>query len=210
MNANRKKDLAIIVEGLAAMFRTEVTKALLEGYWLGLSDLDYEEVKRAAVDAIRTCRFMPTVSELRERIHGSLAERAVIAWQEVSKAIECVGAYQTVVFEDPVSNAAVSNVGGWQRLCESSADELDRFIRRDFERAYQAIASHGGGSVAAHLGIVDRENSGNGYTSRPQVKVLTSLPQLPNQRRLSDARAGGTAGMLVDLAEKLSVQREEA
>ncbi len=207
MNDSDKPKLATIIEGLAAMFRTEVTTPLLEGYWLGLSDLEYHDVRRAAVDAVRTCRFMPTAAELRERIHGGSANRALIAWPEVMAAVASVGGYRTVVFADPVTNAAVHNVGGWQRLCEADSNELDRFIRKDFEKAYAALAAHGMGNTKPHTGIFDRENGTHGFGTGDVVTVQTALPPVAGHKRLDGPR-GEVAGVIVDLAERLAIGHE--
>jgi hypothetical protein len=62
--ADREK-FTIGLRALAAAFRTEVTEALIEGYWLGLEDIELALVGAAMRRALRECRFMPTPAELR-------------------------------------------------------------------------------------------------------------------------------------------------
>lgn len=54
-----------VIQALAATFRVDVTEALLEGYRIGLDDLEQELFEQAARRALRECRFMPTPAELR-------------------------------------------------------------------------------------------------------------------------------------------------
>ena len=55
-----------VMRALAAVFRQEVTPAMLEGYWMGVGDLTVDELERGARRAIRECRFMPVPAEIRE------------------------------------------------------------------------------------------------------------------------------------------------
>lgn len=65
MQPSEETDFAKIVAALAATFRQECSAALIDGYWMGLDDLTLDVLRRAAAQAIRTSRFMPTPHELR-------------------------------------------------------------------------------------------------------------------------------------------------
>lgn len=50
---------------LGVMFKTEVSEALAEAYWIGLEDIDLEDVEYAAKRLLRESKFMPVAAEIR-------------------------------------------------------------------------------------------------------------------------------------------------
>ena len=81
MGPNDEREFAKTLTALAATFRQESSAALIQGYWMGLADLNLTDIQKAAAKAIRSSKFMPTPCELRE-LAGTLipANRAVHAW----------------------------------------------------------------------------------------------------------------------------------
>jgi hypothetical protein len=61
-----RKPFAVVIQGLAAAFRVEASTALQMAYWVGLEDLDLEDVQRAALAGLKSCEFFPTVAKLRQ------------------------------------------------------------------------------------------------------------------------------------------------
>ena len=177
-NSDRAK-FVLAIQALAAAFRAEVSEALLEGYWLALDDLELSAVGAAVKRALRECRFMPAANELRS-LAGEVrpAHRAVLAWDAFSAAVVRHGGYASVDFDDPIINATVHSLGGWERCCEMPAAEFDKFLRKDFERVYVALFASGvtADRAGALLGTIARENALNGYEVRPPVKIATGLP----------------------------------
>jgi len=178
-----KQRLAVVINGLAATYSKEVSKAMLTGYGMGLADLPIESIERGAASALRASRFMPTVAEIREHSgHVSAEHRAVLAWQHVDRALVTHGYYRSVSFDDPVINGAVRAMGGWIKLC--TIEERDfAFAKRDFERAYKAIIATGLSAEAAAplVGYHEQHNRLNGYDHKSQrVRLIaTDLPPLP-------------------------------
>ena len=170
-----------VIAALAATFRQEASEALIEGYWLGLEDLDVRAVKGAAVQAMRTSKFMPAVAELRE-LAGVLspADRAVLAWNAVERARALHGYYHSVDFDDPVINATIRTMGGWMAFEERFDSDDAKWIRQDFERTYAALCRSGiGPDLAAPLiGHFDRMNSFNGHLEavKGPVAIACDLP----------------------------------
>lgn len=184
MRVEDREQFALVVSALAATFNRDATEALLEGYWIGLNDLALPAVKRAAAVAMRECRFMPTVVELRD-LAGELSPqgRAVLAWGILEKTVLLVGGYKSVDFDDPCLNATVRNLGGWERICEMPADEFDKWLRKDFERTYQTLLRTGVSREAAAplTGIHDRTNGFHGHQAAmtEPLRIETGLPVLP-------------------------------
>lgn len=177
-----RSDFGTVIEALAATFSREATEALLTGYWLGLSDVPLAQVKRAVVAAMRTSRFMPSVAELRE-LSGELplAVRTVKAWDVFERAVIEHGGYSSVCFDDPVINATIHQLGGWERCCETETQRFDVWLRKDFERVYAALCRSGVSRDRAGvlLGTFDRENNANGYALGPPALIATGLTPLP-------------------------------
>lgn len=130
----------VLFEALCATFRVKVSEALLEGYWLGLEDIETRDFERAIARAIREKpEHMPRPAELR-RLSGeqSAEERAVLAWATVRAAIGSVGTYRSISFVDPAINAAIRAMGGWTALGALAGDAFDTWAQKDFVRQYVA------------------------------------------------------------------------
>jgi len=177
-------DFAILIAGIAATFRQEPTEPLLEAYWLGLQDLPFRAVKAAASRALRQCRFLPSVAELRELAGEAKPEdRALLAWEAFERAVETHGGYASVAFDDPAITATCRSLGGWERCCSTPTEEFDKWLRKDFLTTYAAICRTGVSEDAARplIGIHDRQNAASGYREHLSTPTLvrTRLPALP-------------------------------
>ena len=124
---------------------------------------------------------MPTPAELRE-LAGELTPkaRAIIAWGVLSREAQR-GYYETVEFDDPIVNAAIRNIGGWEYVTTiDDKREWESFVRQRFEAAYVALYQRGIsiGQGAPLLGYHERENALSGHdTSQPIRRIETGLPQ---------------------------------
>ena len=176
------------VAAMAAAFGKEASEMMIHGYRLGLRDLPAQDIQIAVDRAMRECKFMPSVFELRQLAGTMPAEsRATLAWASVRDAIGRVGGYASVDFDDAIVNATVRELGGWVKLCDTSAEELDRFIRPRFERTYCVLFQWGvsGESGAPLIGMCDGDNSAKGllnHIATPK-RVVTGLPVVPVPRR---------------------------
>lgn len=154
-----------LIAAMAATFGKEADEAMLMGFELGLSDMPPDDVERAVSRAIRECKFLPTVRELRELAGEMPVEsRAVIAWGEVRRAISREGGYRTVSFSDGACNAAIRQMGGWARLCQYTTDEIDKVVGPQFKKSYAALTQFGySGELSAPLpGLIAADNAGKG------------------------------------------------
>ncbi len=192
---------------LAATFRTEASEAMLEGYWIGLEDIPFSAVQSSVVQAMRASKFMPNVAELREFAGDrkvSLADRAQVAWGVFERAVVQHGAYRSVSFDDPIVNATVRSLGGWQRCCDLPVTEFDTFLRQSFLKAYEAFARTGASDdlSAPLLGIHDQHNGLHGYGTKKPVMIATGLPplaRLEKQQREQQAIAADVLSLTHDI-----------
>jgi hypothetical protein len=186
----RENGISAAVTMLAEAFGRTVTVVTFRAYIAGLEGLTVEQIEQGVNRALKTCKFMPAPSELRE-LAGDLKgqDRAVKAWMALELAIVRQGAYRTVDFDDPVINATVRSLGGWERVCTTDAKEFDTFTRQKFIAAYTSLYAAGvGEEEAAPLqGIFDRENARLGYPPQEPQKIVTGLPVPQRSPRIGNS-----------------------
>lgn len=98
---------------------------LFEVYLEDLSDLDIGAFEEACRRARRELKFFPKPSELRELAGAGApkpAGRALLALEQVRKAIRDHGRRGTFDFRDPLIHACIRTLGGWNQLCNSDPD----------------------------------------------------------------------------------------
>jgi len=136
---------ATAITALAGAFRVEVSEPLIDGFWLGLQDLEWDNFSSAVSRSIATSEHFPRPAEIRSLAGGQTPEmRALLAWTAVRAAIKEHDAYRTVQFSDPAATAAVRYLGGWIALCnEHSWEELDKYVQPRFAKAYVAFSDAG-------------------------------------------------------------------
>jgi hypothetical protein len=69
-----------------------------------------------------------------------MVDRSLIAWGKLLDAMQRVGAYESVAFDDGAIHAAVVDMGGWTACCRSKAEDMPHMQRRfcELHRAYSA------------------------------------------------------------------------
>jgi hypothetical protein len=166
VNPTDKTRFAKLITGLAQTFHTAVSAVDLETYWRLLSRFSLEEIERAIAGYCRSPqghRFFPKPSELMALIVGSDADQALRAWSTVLRAIRGIGAYRTVVFDDPLIHAVIWDMGGWQALCAMRVEE-EPFRAKEFERRYVGYVARPPTRYPKQLaGITDTVNAAQGY-----------------------------------------------
>lgn len=105
-----------------------------------LSDIPDERFMEATARLCREVEVYPgtnIVKEIRERANSRTA--GIVALAKFEEAMRDVGAYKTVVFDDPLIHLVVGRMGGWPKLCAMPESEW-KFARRDFEKMYDHAA----------------------------------------------------------------------
>lgn len=176
------KRLTELVAALAATFGKEADEAMYLGYEMALSDLSLEDIERGFQAALRTCEFMPSGADLRKLAgHVGTKERAAIALGVVEQAIRSEGYYRSVTFDDPLVNAVIRSLGGWEHACTIEGEfEIGQW-RREFEKLYQAMCKTGASAAACAplLGHSDRVNGFNGHERKEPLRIETGLAPHP-------------------------------
>ncbi|GHV53982.1 hypothetical protein FACS1894206_05800 [Deltaproteobacteria bacterium] len=142
-------------QGIAIRFKA------LEGY-------EIDEVDKAAMSLILTRKYttMPTVADFLEHITGGSAEdKAEVEAGKVLTAIQIHGGYDSVVFDDSVTQAVIVRAyGGWAQLCDDCGrDEPVKWFRKEFAKTWAAYARQGVKQTGYLPGIIEISNRANGY-----------------------------------------------
>jgi hypothetical protein len=146
-----REAVANILAGLGEMYRRRVTQLMAQLYHGALADLEDETLVHAASVCARTCKFFPTVAELRDAVganeHGRVDAEPIIA------AIRSLGEYSpTGMRWPPVVTVrrqlgeVVAEVYGRSGASQLFADnETTREIaRREFRTTLEKVARERG------------------------------------------------------------------
>lgn len=115
----------------AAYPNTEWSTATQAVYVKYLADIPVEDLRAVIGQAIATCKFPPTVAEIRDTWHGLHHVGRLTygeAWALVQKEIRRIGSYGKPRFDDETTAKVVAQMG-WLNLCmsEEPGNDLARF-----------------------------------------------------------------------------------
>lgn len=138
-------DFAQLVSAQAKYYRQDMSDFLLDVWWTGCRDYALADVSSAisrhVADPDRG-NFPVKVSDVVRLLEGNTADRAAEAWGKVFEAMGRVGAHQDVCFDEAAIHAAITDMGGWPKLCRWETDELSHAIHR-FGELYRSYATRG-------------------------------------------------------------------
>lgn len=165
-----------------AFYRRDVSTFALSVWWAACQPFDLEQVRKAltahAMDPERG-RFPPMPADIVLHLKGTHSDRALVAWGKVYEAIQRVGGYQSVVFDDGAIHAAIEDIGGWIAVCRSPEDELSHLQRR-FCDSYRVRSRQADTKFAPVLiGAHELENRLAGKRTAPPILIGD-----PHQARL--------------------------
>lgn len=145
--------------------------------------------------------FLPKPADIVRHIEGDGDTRALSAWAKVEDAIRRVGPYETVVFDDPRTMAAIEEMGGWIKLCDVTDRDLP-FKGNEFKKRYQGYISRPPERHPSKLlGMSEATNAGEHQEFVPEPRLVGNPQQClavmkqgaeaqPGINRLSDALDG--------------------
>jgi hypothetical protein len=120
MNGNDRKEFSKALVLMGEVYEKNITEGLLEIYFNILQQFSIEQFKSAVVGHLqdkRSGQFFPKPADIIRQIEGDDDNIAMAKWCEVRKAIQRVGYYQSVQFDDPVIMQVIDRMGGWIELC---------------------------------------------------------------------------------------------
>lgn len=135
-----------ILAGVYAFYRQELTTFVGRVWWEAMQQFELDQVMKAFSAHLTDPshgQWLPKPSDLMRVLQGTQKDRSLIAWGKALEAAARVGAYCSVVFDDPVVHAVIADLGGWPKFCRTEADELP-FLQNRFCMAYRAYLGHNG------------------------------------------------------------------
>lgn len=169
------------------------TPSVLRLFWEVLKGYDLADVQRAVMAHMSdpdAGQFAPKPADLIRIIDGDTKTRSAIAWAKVDNAIRRVGQYASVIFDDPLIHATVSDMGGWTELCRVMTDELP-FKASEFDNRYRAYCKQPPAGYPRQLaGVIATENGAKGFDAEPPVLIGDS------DKAKEVYRLGGDCGTL--------------
>ena len=194
MESRDRQQFARIMYGLADNFGAELSEPGLQMRFEALRGYTLGQVREAAqrIALERKYTKMPTIAEFVEYLHGGHVEdRAQAEAGKVMEAVRMHGAYVTVVFDDPVTMAAIERLfGGWPELCRQLRDSDWRWFVRAFSTMYASFSRQEVRRYGKLPGILEGTS---GQTLVPALvgkssearRVLELGPSGPEDRRVA-------------------------
>lgn len=157
-----------------AFYGKNVSTFALGVWWEACRNFSLEQVAKAltahAMDPEQG-QYQPKPANLVKALQGTRTDRSLIAWGKVLVAMQRVGAYTSVAFDDPVIHAAVEDLGGWAAICRGELNDLPHVERR-FCESYRAYASRPDVAYVGVLpGVHQLENGLRGKESAPPILI---------------------------------------
>ncbi|SCY46279.1 hypothetical protein [Desulfoluna spongiiphila] len=138
LNLSERKHFATTMIGIGQNYGVQLEPHFLEFMLKALGNYTMAQIEAAALQIVRTRKYttMPTIADFVEAIEGSADDKASVQALLVWDAIRRHGVYACPVFEDPVTNRVVSQLG-WKSICATPDSDRSWFLR-NMAAAYKA------------------------------------------------------------------------
>ena len=199
-----KQDFVLLLTDVLAFYRQDVSRFAASVWWEACKGFDLSQLRKAfnahAIDPERG-QFAPKPADIVRALQGTRTDQARVAWGKTFDAMQRVGAYQTVGFDDPIIHACVEDVGGWQKICRSNMDELS-YLEHRFCESYRAYASRGLDQYPAKLlGEFECINRHEGKMVAPPVLIGNA----DNARRVMELGAAAPKTQFTIASQALKI-----
>lgn len=158
-----------ILAGVYSFYRADLSEFQVRA-WLRVLDGKRLEQISDAFDSHLTNpdsgQFLPKPADIVRALDGTRADRSSLAWAKVLTAIQRVGAYATVAFDEPAIHNALQDLGGWPTVCRTTLDDLPHLERR-FHASYRAHRAAGSAHPGRLIGLIDATNGAKFGFDRP-------------------------------------------
>ena len=166
MQTNELQTFSHLLKQVGALYGKAVNEVVIDLYWQALQCFDLAQIRQALQTHITNPdagQYMPKPANVICILQGSSQTQALQAWSLVASTIGRLGGYTTVVFDDALIHAVITDMGGWVHLCKTSQDELP-FKANEFEKRYAGYVLHPPvGYPKKLIGSIDHQNQLQGY-----------------------------------------------
>lgn len=128
------KHFAETMLAAGVVFNRDVDELLIDVYMDTLAGYPLDDCASALRSLMKTSTFFPKPVEIISALQGSKKDQSLDAWPEVKKLASNSSEAKS---DDPITEAVVSQMGGWTRLGRTPEKEwtwLEREFRERYER----------------------------------------------------------------------------
>lgn len=177
---NEEKDfLCELIYAMGENFSANLSETGVKLYVATLSQYKISEIREAADKIIRHRKYknMPTIGEFLEYIHGNTDENAELEASKIMTAIQRIGPYRSVFFENATTQAVIEQYGGWPALINESEKYPNMALfKKEIAKTYKALAREGKCSYNLLPGICDQHSVKGGKQFISIGKETKALP----------------------------------
>ncbi|CAL7962433.1 conserved hypothetical protein [Gammaproteobacteria bacterium] len=192
---------AVLITSIGEVYGALFTKASIDIYWNVLKSFDFEEVRIGFYRHLKNPdvgRFIPKPADIVAAIEGNSQNQALQAWTKVVAAIQYVGCYNSIAFDDFLVHAVIEDMGGWRKICLTAVEQLS-FVSREFRERYRGyVAKKPIRHPKYFVGIVESSNNSFGYLCKRNLLVLFG-----NKEKTKQVITSGTHVSLISLSNLL-------
>jgi hypothetical protein len=137
-----------------AYYGATASPYLLSVWWAACERYTMEQVRQALTRHAMNPdagRFAPKVADIVRLLEGTTEDKAALAWGKALEAVQRVGAYSDVVFDDAAIHATIEDLGGWPKFCRTEAKDLS-YLQHRFCESYRAYSARGSFEYPRKLG----------------------------------------------------------
>lgn len=119
-------------------YRVECGKFTMQLWMEAFKNHDPQDVISALSRHIKNPdngQFLPKIADIIKMLNGTSKDAASVAWAKVMDAAKHYSPYDSICFDDPIIHCALSDMGGWPKLC-TMTNESEPFLANDFKVAY--------------------------------------------------------------------------
>lgn len=101
-------------------------------------EFDLADVKKAIEKHVKTPvtgRFMPKPADIIGYLQKTSENEALGAWSKLLSAVQKIGTYKSVVFDDSITMSVIRDMGGWCHLGKTNERNLP-FVQKEFVNRY--------------------------------------------------------------------------
>jgi len=166
MNIKDRVLFCELLTGVAELYNKPLTHNALDIYWNILEKYPPEKIKQALnlhIENPDSGQFMPKPADILRYIEMSHTARAMRAWDKVVAAMSRVGAYNSIMFDDPLIHIIINEMRGWVAVCHD--EQKIPFIAQEFQRRYMMYLLYSPSSPAPLYlaGIYEYQNRLHGF-----------------------------------------------
>jgi hypothetical protein len=145
MQISDKAKFKELLENVMSYYRQDTSTFVLDLWWNACKGFEFEQFSKAmtrhATDP-DIGQFAPKVADIVRVLSGTRTDRAALAWGKVYEAMQRVGQYQDLVFDDPAIHATIMDLGGWVKICQTKEEEIS-YLQHRFCESHRAYTGRG-------------------------------------------------------------------